>query len=117
MDFKEAVEMFVVFGAIVMVVKIISDATIRRRLIDKGMVDEKIKYLYNGGAHGHALSNVKWGIVMIGIGVAALLSWWFPDQIHDEGTLGLMFIFAGIGFLTYYFLLSQRIKSEGNQAR
>lgn len=109
---SNALQMAVAFFAIVAIFKIIADTVVRKRLIDKGMVDDKIKFLYNGSAKAKALANLKWGIVLIGIGLAALLSYIFPDFISEGGAVGLIFIFAGIGFLIYYFLLSRIAREE-----
>jgi len=109
---NDAIQMAVAFFSIVAITKIISDNIVRKRLIDKGMVDEKIKFLYDGSPRAKALSNLKWGIVLIGIGVAAVLGRIGPDYFTREGALGLMFIFAGIGFLVYYFLLSRLVGKE-----
>ena len=103
----DALQMAVAFGSIVMIIKIISDNVIRKRLIDKGMVDDKVKFLYNGSPRAKALANLKWGIVLIGIGLAALIGYLFPDHIDEGATIGMMFVFAGIGFLSYYIALSR----------
>lgn len=108
----DALQMAIVFFAIVAVVKIIADTMTRRRLIEKGLVDEKIKFLYHGSPEAQALSNLKWGIVLIGIGLAALLSFWFPNTVSEEGTIGLMFIFAGMGFLAYYFFAPKKLNQN-----
>jgi len=110
---EDALQMAVVFFSVVAIVKIISDNTIRRRLIDKGLVDEKIKFLYNGSSRTKALSNLKWGIVLIGIGAAAIIAQISrEDWVDRGGAIGLMFIFGGIGYLTYYFLMSREAHKE-----
>lgn len=93
-----------ILGILVWALKMYLDYRTRRQLIEKGLVDEKIKFLYDRSGTSKALSNLKWGVVLVGIGLAALLSFWFPDHLHEEGTIGLMFVFAGVGFMIYYFL-------------
>jgi uncharacterized membrane protein len=93
---------FVIFSAIVAIVKIISDTMTRHRLIAKGMVDEKVKHLFIKDAQLQRLSSLKWGMVLIGIGVALVISQFAEDYITDESVFGLMFIFAGVAFLIYY---------------
>lgn len=100
-DVVTPIGIFLVFG---WMIKTICDYKTRKHLIDKGLVDEKVKFLYDSGANVKALSNLKWGIVLIGIGLAAIFSYWWPGTFHEEGTIGLMFLFAGIGFLAYYFM-------------
>jgi hypothetical protein len=112
---SEAVQMAVVFGAIVMIIKIITDTVTRNRLIEKGLVDEKVKFLYNGGSRARALNNLKWGMVLIGIGVAALAGSLAPDHFDEAGVLGLMFIFGGVGFLVYYILLARHEKDQSTK--
>ncbi len=104
LNITEAIIPISIFGAMVWIIRIICDYKTRNRLIDKGLVDEKVKFLYQGGDQSRALSNLKWGIVLIGIGAAAMISYWFPRSFSEEGTIGLMFLFAGFGFLTYYFV-------------
>jgi hypothetical protein len=102
----------IIFGTAAFVIKVISDNRIRRRLIEGGQVDEKVKYLYfrpgNGGAD--PLSSVKWGMVLVAIGLALLLGQLFPYDITEMMTIGFMFLFAGLAFLIYYFI--QKGKSE-----
>ena len=99
----------VIFLSIVAVVKIISDTLTRRRLIDKGLVDDRVRHLF-GPSELSALSNLKWGMVLVAIGLAALLGQFLPYRWSDEGTLGLIFLFAGIAFLIYFPLAHSRMK-------
>ena len=108
----DAVAPIAVFGCFVWIIKIICDYKTRNKLIDKGLVDENVKFLYRGEGQSRALSNLKWGIVLIGIGVAAMISYWFPRNFSEEGTIGLMFLFAGFGFLTYYFVSISKGRKE-----
>lgn len=109
---SDALQMAVAFGSIAIMLKIITDMVTRHKLIDKGLVDEKVKFLYNGGSRSRALNNLKWGMVLIGIGVAALAGSLAPDYFDEAGVLGLMFIFGGVGFLAYYILLAKHEKDH-----
>jgi len=100
------------FLAFVWMVKIISDNRIKRMLIEKGKLDESAKFLSQQQAAANPLSSVKWGLVLIGIGAALLLSQFFPYTFSDEAIFGLISLFAGLGFLIYYFL-SKKQAGEG----
>lgn len=102
----------VIFSTAAFVIKVISDNRIRRRLIEAGQVDEKVKYLYFRSERrtGEPLSSVKWGLVLVAVGIALLLGQIFPYDITQMMTTGFMFLFAGIAFLIYYFI--QKGKSE-----
>ena len=101
----------VIFGVFGWIVKMVLDARTRNRLIDKGLVEDGVKNLYPRIV-SPALSNLKWGLVLMGIGAASMISFWFPDVISEEGTLGLICIFAGIAFLIYYAIANQREKEQ-----
>ena len=100
------------FFACVAIVKIVSDSRTRNRLIDKGLVEEGVKNLYPRQT-SPALSNLKWGLVLLGVGLGAMVSF-FTDAISEEGTLGLMCILAGLAFLVYYAVASKHDKADGN---
>ena len=97
---------FVIFSAAAFVIKVISDNRIRRRIIEAGQVDEKVKYLYfrSGKQIAEPLSSVKWGMVLVAIGLALLLGQMFPYDITEMMTIGFMSLFAGFAFLIYYFI-------------
>jgi hypothetical protein len=75
-------------------------------------VDEKIKFLFGQHEMERPLNNLKWGMVLLGIGVAWLMRDYGPLRLSDEGTFGLMFIFAGVGFLVYYFIAENRLRQK-----
>jgi len=91
-----------IIGFTALMIKIISDTIIRSKIIKKGMVDENLRYLYNKKPLFQHITNLKWGFILIGIGIPFLLRQLFPDLFTDEGTIGLMFILAGVGFILYY---------------
>ena len=99
----------VVFLSVVTVVKIIADARTRGQLIQKGEVNENLATLFKAyGTYGRLGSNLKWGMVLIGIGLALLIKQLAPVYLDDETILGLIFVFAGLSFFIYYFLAKAR---------
>ena len=105
----------VVFITIYGIAKLISDNRIRSKLIDKGEINENLQYLYaTQTGKAKVYSNLKWGFVLLGIGVAMLLKQIAPFYITDESVFGLMFVFAGAGFLVYYFISKDQF-TNGDQ--
>ena len=96
------------FFATVAIIKIISDNRLRQKAIDKGLVDEKIKYLFANSFVLQPLSSFKWGLILVGIGAALFIG--NLSDLHEELVFGLMFIFAGAGLLIYYYLANQELK-------
>ena len=92
----------IIFFSVVAIVKIVSENRTRQRLIDKGLADESVRQIYGATTKMQSMSSLKWGMVLVGIGVALLVGQLFPHYVSSEITFGLMFLFAGIGFLIYY---------------
>ena len=110
-DFYPFVGMALLCGVVAYIVKIISDNRIRRRLIESGQIDEKIKYLYFREPKNvsEPFNSVRWGLVLIALGLAVLIGQLFPPGDKEQMTLCAMFIMAGLAFLVYYFLAKREI--------
>jgi hypothetical protein len=102
------------FGIVGYIVKVISDNRIRRRLIDSGQVDEKIKFLYfkSPNTFSEPFSSVRWGLVFIALGLGIIIGQQFPAGEKEQMTLCAMFIMAGIAFLVYYFLAKRELNRK-----
>lgn len=103
------------FIIVAIIIKMFLDYRMRRRLIDKGLVDENIKHLFPNESVNQRLSALKWGLVLVGIGVAVLIGQLFPYRISDEITISLMFIFSGIGLLLFYIVAPKFNNGRSNQ--
>ena len=95
------------FIAVAVIVKMGLDHRTRQKLIDKGMVDEKVKYLYRENGEMRSLGTLKWALVLIGIGLAVIIGQIVPDRMMEEITAASMFLLAGIGLLIYYAVASK----------
>jgi hypothetical protein len=116
----EMLPLVVFFGVVAYVIKIILENAIRRKLIDKGMVDENVKYLYMDKPTSQTLSALKWGMVAIGIGVAIFIGQMVQYDLREEVTIGCMFIFGGLALVIYYPIANrmlQKHKQENSNAR
>lgn len=114
-NLAEALIPVFIFMPVALIIKIISDNNIRRKLIDKGMVDENVKYLFLKKQSSHPISNLKWGMILIGIGLPLLLKQIFPSVISDEGMIGMMFILAGLGFICYYVIAKKELELQDRE--
>ena len=104
--------LFIVFGAIV---KIVSDNKVRRLAIEKGMINENIKYLYLDKFEARVPSSLKWGMVLIGIGLALTIGQLLPSRISETVTVGFMFLLAGLALVVYYFIGRRMLKKEAKE--
>lgn len=90
-----------IFLSIVAIVKIVSDAKIRQRLIEQDLVKEDVKYLYPEKAT-NAPNSLKWGMVLIGIGLAFIIGQLVNEFYQTEVTIGSIFFLSGVALVIYY---------------
>jgi len=106
------------FMFIFLLIKALFDYRTRQKLIEKGLVDEKVKYLFaEQQADFKFLNSLKWGMVLIGLGLAVLLGEMVPDERAEEMTIGAMFVFAGLAMLIHYGIanrMSKKSKANGS---
>lgn len=104
-----------IFMVFAYVVKVLSDNRLRRMLIEKGQVNESVKYLFLGQVDKNVPNALKWGMVLIGIGVAILVGQLVPHYMMEEVTFGGMFLLAGLGLVLYYFIANKLIEKSKNE--
>ncbi len=92
----------VIFISFVALVKILSDNHTRKLLIQKGLVDEKVRYLFANQSEAMAPSSMKWGMVLIAMGLAFVIGLLVPSNIQGEVTLASLLILAGLALLIFY---------------
>jgi hypothetical protein len=103
------------FVIVAVITKMFLDYRMRRRLIDKGLVDENIKHLFPNESISQRLTALKWGLVLVGVGAAVLIGQLFPYRISNEITISLMFIFSGVGLLLFYLVAPKFEVNRHNQ--
>lgn len=115
---EEIVPIFItgiVFFSFVAIIKILSDNRLRNRLVDKGIVDENVKYLFQPKQVTQPLASIKWGMILVAIGLALLVIQILPHNFEEEGALGLVLVLAGIALFIYYYIANRKQKTEQSQ--
>lgn len=102
-----------VFLAIYHIIKTISDNNLRRKIIDKGMLDENVQHLFQKEKFGSTFpASLKWGMVLVALGTAMLIGQLAPRSLEEEATIISMFIFSGLALIAFYFLENRTTKSD-----
>jgi hypothetical protein len=101
---------------VVELVRVVSENRLRHKLIEKGLVDEKVKLLLESRPLAQLDGSLKWGIVLIAVGLAFMFAYgihsWVPSAIREEITAGAVFFMAGLGMIVYYFLARGQEKKD-----
>lgn len=108
----EMLPLIVMLLVVPFIVKMLSDNRTRRKLIEKGLVDEKVKYLFMDKPKEYVSSSLKWGMVLIAIGLAVFMGQMVPKELVEEVTIGAMFVFGGIALVIYYAIASKKINEQ-----
>lgn len=109
-SFWEVAPLIIFFGVVAFIVKIILEHQTRKKLIEKGMLDENVKYLYADRPEDRILPSLKWGMILIGVGIAFFIGQLVPPDLAEEVTIGGMFLFAGLGLILYYVIANRMVK-------
>ena len=106
------------FGATAAILWKFFDARHKERMtiIEKGLVKEDLKYLYSGVTwKANPYSALKYGMLAAFIGVGILISAFLTQMFytHEEQiTTGIIFLFGGLGLVTFYIIAKKRMEEE-----
>lgn len=92
-----------VFGSIILFVTIITNYSLRKKLIDKNMVNDETANLFRSVSSKQ--NSLKWGLIILFAGVGLIII----DSMNLDGDeampYGIEAVCVALGFLTYYFLV------------
>lgn len=102
-DIGEMIPM-VLFVCIVMAIKVVVDARVRRQMMENHVDQDMIKSMLAADEQSRRLSALKWGLVLTLVGAAFGLIDVLHMRFDDDhpGALGLLIFAAGAGMLTYH---------------
>lgn len=102
----------VIFFSFYLIIKTVSDNGVRRKIIDKGLLDENVKHLFQQTTIGFRPNSLKWGMVLVAIGSAVLIGQAVPYSFQEEATISAMFILSGVALVAFYFLAGKVAKDD-----
>jgi|ETNmetMinimDraft_35_1059890.scaffolds.fasta_scaffold22322_4 hypothetical protein len=91
-----------IFFAFAYMVKVISDNSARKALINSQTSVEAIDKLFLQNRAPDLENALKWGLVIVGIGVAFIALQVMSFDADEPISYGLIFLFGGGGLLAYY---------------
>jgi hypothetical protein len=104
----------VVFLSVIYVIKLSLEHKLRRLLISKEAVNENIKHLFIANEQAGRLSSLKWGMLLVAVGVGLIAGQLLPyDAYSDQVAVSFLFLSGGIALLVYYFIAG-KIERDGN---
>jgi hypothetical protein len=102
------VALFGSFGAtLYYFTKVLTDYILKRKMIEKGYVNEESQSLFRQQKVDNRSSALKWGLLIFSAGIALIII--DATGVDAETTLpyGIFAVCVSIGYLVYYYILKK----------
>jgi len=95
--------------AVVAFTRTLTDYILKKRMIDKGYVNEDTQAIFKQQMQPSMIENkypsLKWGLIIFFAGLSLILMEYIPYEIESPLPYGLFALFTSLGFLMYYFIV------------
>lgn len=91
--------------------KTLTDYFLRRKMVEKGYVNEENKHLLEKLNSNNKYSNLKWGLIVLSGGIGLVIINYLPYQRDSTLPFGVFAICVSIGFLAY-FLMAKNLQDK-----
>ena len=96
------------FGsALYFFVKVMTDYILKKKMIEKGYVNEETQALFKQHTSENKFSSLKWGLIILFAGLALVVLEFIPTGPESPLPYGLFAVSVSLGFLIYYFLVKK----------
>ena len=85
--------------------KVMTDYILKKKMIDKGFVNEDTQAIFKQYKSENKASALKWGLITFFGGLALILMEYIPTGPESPLPYGLFAVFVSMGFLIYYFMM------------
>ena len=86
---------------IVVTIKIIEDARLRRRFLEANADPQLVRAIMSTETDARRGGSLKWGVITIAVGVAFATMWWWGLDAENPLSYALLFVATGAGMLLY----------------
>ena len=91
--------------------KIVTDYILKKRMIDKGFVNEETQAIFKKQAAAtNQYSALKWGLLALSGGIGLIIIDYLNVDLDSTLPFGLLSVSLSVGFLIYFFLVKQHIQ-------
>ena len=100
------------FAFILGITKVLSDNWTRRKLIEARVSDDVIRTLFRKESDPEMFAALKWGIVLVSLGLGLIVSQYLPSRFEEPLAWGVVLVFGGAGLLAYYAIARALIRRD-----
>ena len=94
-------------GSVYFFTKILTDYILKKKMIDKGYVNEDTQAIFKRHADENKYAALKWGLIIFFGGLALIIMEFIPTSPESPLPYGLLAFFISFGFLIYYFIVKK----------
>lgn len=95
----------------VLFTRTIADYILKKKMIEKGYVNEDTQAIFKRSTDENKYSSLKWGLIILFAGLSLVIMEYIHYDSHSPLPYGLFAVFVSLGFLLYYFM----VKKEFNK--
>jgi hypothetical protein len=93
------------FGAAVyLFTKVMTDFSLKKRMIDKGFVNDDTQAIFKQQVTDNKSSSLKWGLIIFFGGLAMIIMEYIPAGPESPLPYGVFALSVSVGFLIYYYM-------------
>ncbi|MGE0770300.1 MAG: DUF6249 domain-containing protein [Cyclobacteriaceae bacterium] len=97
-------------GSVYFFTKVITDYIVKKKMIEKGYVNEETQAILRKQVQDNKDAALKWGLIIMFGGLALMLMEFIPTSPESPLPYGLLAFSISLGFLIYYFLMKKESK-------
>ncbi len=90
--------------------KAITDYILKKKMIEKGFVNEDTQAIFKTHFIDNKHSSLKWGLLAFAGGVALILMDYLEVEMESPLPYGILAVALSLGFLVYYVLVRKTLK-------
>jgi hypothetical protein len=108
---------FVSFFVFVLgITKVLADNWTKRKLIEARVSDDVVRTLFRSGSDPELFAALKWGIVLVSLGLGLMVSQYLPARFDQPLAWGVVLVFGGVGLLAYYAIARALVRRGAGRA-
>ena len=94
-------------GALVIFVRTLTDYILRKKMIEKGYVNDEAQSIFKKYGEDNRYASLKWGLIVFFGGLSLILMEYIEFNSRSTLPYGLFAVFVSFGFLLYYYLVKR----------
>lgn len=98
--------------SIVLFTRTISDYILKKKMIEKGYVNEDTQAIFKRNTDENKYSSLKWGLIIFFAGLSLVLMEYLEYDTRSPLPYGLFAVFVSLGFLIYYFIVKKELTGK-----